>query len=40
MDLILFLKEIRKVKINDKWHNAEITAKTLEPINVMGIYIT
>jgi hypothetical protein len=30
MDLILFLKEIRKVKINDQWHNAEITAKTGE----------
>ena len=40
MDLILFLKEIRKVKINDKWHNAEVTAKTIELMNVIGIHIT
>lgn len=40
MDLILFLKGIRKVKINDKWHNAEITVKTFELINLLGIHIT
>ncbi len=28
MDFILFLKEIRKVRMNDKWYLAEITAKT------------
>ena len=27
-DFILFLKEIRKVRMNDKWYLAEITAKT------------
>ncbi len=40
MDLILFLKEIRKVKINDQWYNAEITAKTAELLNKIGVPIT
>jgi transposase len=40
MDLILFLKEIRKVKINDQWYNAEITAKTGELLNKIGVHIT
>lgn len=40
MDLILFLKEIRKVKINDQWHNAEITAKTGDMLNKIGVHIT
>jgi hypothetical protein len=40
MDLILFLKEIRKVKINDKWHNAEITTKTEKLIETIGVHIT
>jgi hypothetical protein len=40
MDLILFLKEIRKVNINGQWHNAEITAKTEELLNKIGVHIT
>ncbi|MDD3688351.1 MAG: hypothetical protein PHE56_16525, partial [Bacteroidales bacterium] len=40
MDLILFLKEIRKVKINDQWHNADITAKTQELLSKIGVHIT
>ncbi len=40
MDLILFLKEVRKVKINDKWHVAEITKKTADLLQVLGIHIT
>jgi len=40
MDFILFLKEIRKVKINDKWHNAEVTAKTIDLLNKLGVHIT
>jgi len=30
MDLVKFLKEIKKVKLNGQWYNAEITAKTSE----------
>ena len=40
MDLLLFLKEIRKVKINDKWHIAETTNKTIELLNRIGVNIT
>jgi len=40
MDLILFLKEIKKVKINEQWHNAEITSKTSELLNKIGVNIT
>jgi transposase len=40
MDLILFLKEIRKVKVNNQWHNAEITTKTEELLNKIGVHIT
>ena len=40
MDIILFLKEIRKVKINDKWYNAEITAKTEDILKEIGVHIT
>ncbi len=32
MDLVKFLKEIKRVKFNGKWYNAEITAKTSEII--------
>lgn len=32
MDLVKFLKEIKKVKVNGQWYNAEITAKTSEII--------
>jgi hypothetical protein len=34
MDLIKQLTEIRKVKINGKWHNAEITKKTSDLMSV------
>lgn len=40
MDLIKQLTEIRKVKINGKWHNAEITKKTSDLITKIGIHIT
>lgn len=40
MDLIKQLTEIRKVKINGKWHNAEITKKTSDLIAKTGIHIT
>lgn len=40
MDFIMFLKEIRKVKINGAWHNAEITAKTEKLLNKIGVHIT
>jgi len=40
MDFILFLKEIRKVKINDKWFLAETTAKTQNILNKVNIPIT
>jgi transposase len=40
MDLILFLKEVRKVRINNKWHNAEITRKNKDILDLLGIHIT
>ncbi len=40
MDFILFLKEIRKVKINTKWYSAEITAKTQKILDKVNIPIT
>jgi len=40
MDLILFLKEVKKVKINDKWYDAETTAKTLKLLEKLQIHIT
>lgn len=40
MDLILFLKEIRKVKINDKWFVAETTKKNIDLLLALGIHIT
>ena len=40
MDFILFLKEIRKVKINDKWFLAETTAKTQKILDKVNIPIT
>lgn len=33
VDLIKFLKEVKKVKLNKKWYEAEITAKTSEIIS-------
>jgi transposase len=40
MDLILFLKEIKKVKINNNWHIAEIIKKNQDLIDSLGIHIT
>lgn len=40
MDIILFLKEVKKVKINDKWHDAETTKKNAELLQALGIHIT
>lgn len=38
-DLLLKLKELRRVKINDKWYNAEIVAKTQQLLNKLDIKI-
>jgi transposase len=40
MDLLLFLKDIKKVKINDKWHIAEITEKTSDVLDLLNLHIT
>ena len=40
MDLMLFLKEIKKVKINDKWYVAEITKKIANLLDVLNVRIT
>lgn len=40
MDLILFLKGIRKVKINETWYTAEMTKKTAALLNTLNIHIT
>lgn len=40
MDFILFLKEIRKVNINNKWHLAEMTSKTQKLLDKLSIPIT
>lgn len=39
-DIIAFLKEIKKVKINDKWYLEEITKKTEELLKKIKIPIT
>jgi len=39
-DLIAFLKEIKKVKINDEWFVAEMTKKTQILLDSVGIHIT
>ena len=40
MDLIMFLKEIKKVKINNEWYTAEITKKTEELLKIVNVHIT
>ena len=40
MDLVEFLKEIRKVKINNNWYNSEITKKTADLLDTLNIHIT
>jgi transposase len=39
-DIILFLKDVKKLKINDKWLNIEITKKNLELFNKLNLHIT
>jgi len=39
-DFLIKLKEVRKVKINDKWYLAETTKKTLDLLTNLGINIT
>ncbi|MDR2384194.1 MAG: hypothetical protein LBD80_00830, partial [Tannerella sp.] len=36
-DLFLFLSELKKVKINNEWHNTELTKKTSERLKLIGI---
>jgi transposase len=40
MDLLIFLKEIRKVNIDGKWYIAEITKKTASLMELLNIPIT
>jgi transposase len=40
MDFLMYLEEIRKVKINNTWHIAEITKKTQEVLKALKIHIT
>ena len=39
-DLLQFLKEVRKVKINGKWYNEDITKKTKDLLKKLNIHIT
>jgi len=39
-DILLHLAEIKKVKINESWHTAEITGKTQKLIDKLNIHIT
>ncbi|MCX6153801.1 MAG: transposase, partial [Candidatus Kapabacteria bacterium] len=39
-DLISFLKEIRKAKINDIWYLSEFTKKTQDLLQLLNIPIT
>lgn len=39
-DFLKFLVEVKKVKINDKWYNAEITKKYEDILNKADIHIT
>jgi hypothetical protein len=36
-DFLLFLSEVKTVKINNRWHLAEITKKTLQLLQKLGI---
>ncbi|MDR2473483.1 MAG: hypothetical protein LBD53_08005, partial [Tannerella sp.] len=36
-DFLQFLSEVKKVKINDRWHDAECTRKTIDLINKLGL---
>lgn len=39
-DIVMFLKDVKKIKINDKWMNVEITKKNLELFNKLDLHIT
>jgi hypothetical protein len=39
-DLIKFLKEVKKVKLNKKWYDAEITASTSDITNKLNMPVT
>lgn len=39
-DLLMHLAEIKKVKINESWHTAEITSKTQKLMEKLNIHIT
>ena len=39
-DIILFLKDVKKIKVNNKWINLEITKKNLELFNKLNLHIT
>ena len=39
-DIIMFLKDVKKIKINNKWMNIEITKKNLELFNKLNLNIT
>jgi hypothetical protein len=36
-DFLQFLSEVKKVKINDRWYDAECTRKTIDLINKLGL---
>ena len=40
IDILQILTEVRKVKINDTWHNSEVTSKTSDLIARLGVHIT
>ena len=40
IDILQILTEVRKVKINDTWHNSEVTSKTSDLIALLGLHIT
>ena len=40
MDFLIFLREIKKVKINQIWYDAEITKKYSDILKSAGIHIT
>jgi hypothetical protein len=40
MDIIMLLKEIKKVKINQTWYNTEITKKTKDTLKLLNVPIT
>lgn len=39
-DIFKILTEVRKVKINDTWYNAEVTTKTSDLLAKLGVHIT